>query len=203
LDENQIISFCKKSSELGIRNIVVSGVFSPCNPDQEKQAAEIVCKNLPNATITLASDVAKLGLLERENSAILNASLLRLAQKTIQSFKNGLAKLQLNCPLFLTQNDGTLISSDMATRFPVFTIGSGTTNSIRGAAFLSKVKNAIVVDIGGYDLYFTLIFTRIALLLILEFLFLVFLGFHPQLYPLLVSEPISKYQTRKKENHYI
>ncbi len=33
--------------------------------------------------------------------------------------------------------------------FPILTIGSGPTNSIRGAAYLSHLKNAIVVDIGG------------------------------------------------------
>ena len=36
-----------------------------------------------------------------------------------------------------------------AERFPVLTFASGPTNSIRGAAFLSGVADAIVVDIGG------------------------------------------------------
>lgn len=33
--------------------------------------------------------------------------------------------------------------------FPVLTFSSGPTNSMRGAAHLSKLKDAIVVDIGG------------------------------------------------------
>jgi N-methylhydantoinase A/oxoprolinase/acetone carboxylase beta subunit len=36
-----------------------------------------------------------------------------------------------------------------AERFPVLTFASGPTNSMRGAAFLSGVQDAIVVDIGG------------------------------------------------------
>ena len=36
-----------------------------------------------------------------------------------------------------------------AERFPVLTFASGPTNSMRGAAFLSGVSDAIVVDIGG------------------------------------------------------
>ena len=36
-----------------------------------------------------------------------------------------------------------------AERFPVLTFASGPTNSIRGAAFLSGVAEAIVVDVGG------------------------------------------------------
>jgi N-methylhydantoinase A/oxoprolinase/acetone carboxylase beta subunit len=36
-----------------------------------------------------------------------------------------------------------------AERFPVLTFASGPTNSMRGAAFLSQVQEALVVDIGG------------------------------------------------------
>jgi N-methylhydantoinase A/oxoprolinase/acetone carboxylase beta subunit len=55
----------------------------------------------------------------------------------------------LQCPLYLAQNDGTLMSADYAEAFPVYTFVSGPTNSMRGAAFLSGMQEAIVVDIGG------------------------------------------------------
>lgn len=57
--------------------------------------------------------------------------------------------LGLQCPLYLAQNDGTLMSAHFAEKFPVFTFASGPTNSMRGAAFLSGLRDAIVVDIGG------------------------------------------------------
>lgn len=34
-------------------------------------------------------------------------------------------------------------------KYPIFTIGCGVTNSIRGASYLSGVKNGIVLDVGG------------------------------------------------------
>ena len=52
-------------------------------------------------------------------------------------------------PIYLSQNDGTLISTDYATRFPIVTCSAGPTNSIRGAAFLTSMQDAIVIDIGG------------------------------------------------------
>jgi N-methylhydantoinase A/oxoprolinase/acetone carboxylase beta subunit len=52
-------------------------------------------------------------------------------------------------PLYLTQNDGTLMSADFAEQYPVLTFASGPTNSMRGAAFLSGLKDAMVVDVGG------------------------------------------------------
>src|SRR4030095_6247985 len=42
-----------------------------------------------------------------------------------------------------------LMNAASAERFPVLTFASGPTNSMRGAAFLSGVSDAIVVDVGG------------------------------------------------------
>jgi N-methylhydantoinase A/oxoprolinase/acetone carboxylase beta subunit len=51
-----------------------------------------------------------LGLLERENAAILNQSLKRLAKYTVTAFKEALTtRLNISCPFYLTQNDGTMI----------------------------------------------------------------------------------------------
>ena len=36
-----------------------------------------------------------------------------------------------------------------ARKYPILTVACGPTNSIRGASYLSKLKNAIVVDVGG------------------------------------------------------
>ncbi|MBQ8670131.1 MAG: hydantoinase/oxoprolinase family protein, partial [Oscillospiraceae bacterium] len=36
-----------------------------------------------------------------------------------------------------------------ARRYPILTIACGPTNSIRGASYLSQLKNAIVIDVGG------------------------------------------------------
>ena len=55
------------------------------------------------------SQIGLLGLLERENAAILNEALKPLAQLTIQAFRTALDDLGLKCPFYLTQNDGTLI----------------------------------------------------------------------------------------------
>jgi len=50
-----------------------------------------------------------LGLLERENVAVLNESLKGLAQATVRAFERALLDMDIRCPFYLTQNDGTLI----------------------------------------------------------------------------------------------
>ena len=44
------------------------------------EAAEIILATLPDATVTRSSEIGRIGLLERENAAILNACLRDLAQ---------------------------------------------------------------------------------------------------------------------------
>ncbi|MER3439618.1 MAG: hydantoinase subunit beta, partial [Chloroflexota bacterium] len=73
----------------------------------------------------------------------------QLAKETVAAFKRAIAELGITAPLYLTQNDGTLMSADFAEQYPVLTFSSGPTNSMRGAAFLSGLKDAMVVDIGG------------------------------------------------------
>ena len=68
---------------------------------------------------------------------------------SIEAFRKAIAETGIKGRFFLTQNDGTLMDAAYAEKFPVLTFASGPTNSMRGAAFLSGVSDAIVVDIGG------------------------------------------------------
>jgi N-methylhydantoinase A/oxoprolinase/acetone carboxylase beta subunit len=80
---------------------------------------------------------------------LLNAALLDLARVTIAGFRDAIAASHIDAPLFITQNDGTVMSAEMAMALPVMSFASGATNSMRGAAFLSGVQDAMVVDVGG------------------------------------------------------
>jgi N-methylhydantoinase A/oxoprolinase/acetone carboxylase beta subunit len=148
-DPGEIQSIANQIGERGIQAIAVSCVFSPVNSHLEHETADILRQALPGARVTLSSEIGRIGLLERENAAILNACLGNLANRTISAFRRAIAELGIAAPIYLTQNDGTLMSADFAERFPVLTFASGPTNSMRGAAFLSGRKDAVVVDIGG------------------------------------------------------
>ncbi|SPN99127.1 related to D-amino acid hydantoin hydrolase (hydantoinase) [Cephalotrichum gorgonifer] len=154
LDEEEIKDQCAIIATKGIRSIVVNEVFSPVDTveRQEERAAEVIRGELPGCHVVCAKDVANLGFIERENAAILNASILPFARRTIRSFQEPMKTLGLRCPVFITQNDGTVLSGDMAARLPIRTFSSGPTNSMRGAAYLVQGQvdeEVIVVDIGG------------------------------------------------------
>ncbi|KAH9852546.1 DUF917-domain-containing protein [Lenzites betulinus] len=162
LVERQVIAQCAVIKEKGLKNIVLSGIYSPLDNDgkHEYAARAIIERELgPSVNVVCSRDIGQVGLLERENAAILNASILMFAQRTIRGFQRAIRALKLACPLFLTQNDGTLTTAAAAARLPIRTFASGPTNSMRGAAFLAGLdddtkageqrKSTIVVDVGG------------------------------------------------------
>ena len=149
LDEGELRGIAAKIAARGIGSVAVSSVFSPVSNTFEKQAGEILADALPGVHVTLSADIGRIGLLERENAAIMNACLRDLARQVVEAFRAALADVGFKGRFFLTQNDGTLMDAAFAERFPVLTFASGPTNSMRGAAFLSGVGDAIVADIGG------------------------------------------------------
>lgn len=146
LDEGEILRVVRQALTLQIRSFCVSGVFSPCRPDQEERVAEIIRAESNDALITLSHQVAGLGLFERENVSILNASLRPLALRTMKAL---MTSLPFDIPVFLTQNNGTLLSLEQCARLPILTFASGSTNSMIGAAHLTGIQNGIVIDVGG------------------------------------------------------
>src|SRR5207253_42295 len=133
----------------GIRSVAVAASFSPLDPSHEERARTILAEECPEAGITLSHELGRIGLLERENAALLNAALIDLARVTIAGFREAIAASRIDAPLFITQNDGTVMSAETAMALPVMSFASGATNSMRGAAFLSGLQEAMVVDVGG------------------------------------------------------
>ena len=80
---------------------------------------------------------------------LLTAALADLARDTIAAFEKAIADSGIAAPLFITQNDGTVAEAHQARRLPVYSFASGATNSMRGAAYLSGLSDAMVVDVGG------------------------------------------------------
>ena len=136
----------------GVKSIAVSAAFSPANNAHELEIAARIRRRIPDANISMSHEIGRLGILERENAALLNASLGELATKVVSNMEAALAERGIRCPFYISQNDGTLMSAQFIARYPALTFSSGPTNSLRGAAVLSGMQDALVVDIGGTTL---------------------------------------------------
>jgi N-methylhydantoinase A/oxoprolinase/acetone carboxylase beta subunit len=149
LDTAAIRRAARHMAEQGIRSVAISAIFSPLDPSHEQTTAAIVAEEIPGAAVTCSSELGRIGLLERENAALLNAALADLARETVAAFERAIADSGLSAPLYITQNDGTVAHADQAMRLPVYSFASGATNSMRGAAYLSGITDAMVTDVGG------------------------------------------------------
>lgn len=149
VDEDGLREAARQIAASGVRRVALSAVFSVVNDEPEKLAERILREELPDVSITRSTQVGRAGLLERENATILNAALLTLAGHVVDALEDVVARVGIDAPILLSQNDGTVMTLETAREFPIFTIASGPTNSMRGAALLSGISDGVVVDIGG------------------------------------------------------
>ena len=121
-----------------------------CNEHEAEAAA--LCKEImgQDVHVSISSEIGSMGLIERENATILNAALHLVAESFTEGFARSLKEMGVTeADVYLSQNDGTLMTMEYARKYPILTIACGPTNSIRGASYLSELKNAIVIDVGG------------------------------------------------------
>lgn len=149
LDETRLREVARELRQKQITAAAISSVFSPVTATMEQRAAEILANEVPGIRLSLSHEIGRIGFLERENATIMNACLVDLAFAVVSSFRRALKQLRIEAPFFISQNDGTLMVPEHVEKYPVLTFASGPTNSMRGAALLAGLKEAMVVDIGG------------------------------------------------------
>src|SRR6516162_1333628 len=148
LDTDAIARFLGRVGDAA-QGIVITSVFAPVSPRHELLAADVVKRELGEIHVSLSHEIGSIGLLERENATILNGALAGGARDVARAMREALTAHGLQPVTYFAQNDGTLMGLDQALRYPVLTIGSGPANSVRGAAFLTGISDALVVDVGG------------------------------------------------------
>lgn len=150
VDEGEITALLEEWRG-SVESIAVIGVFSSLKNDQEFHVRDLIHQKYGSEfPVSCSSLIGSVGLIERENATILNAALCKVIATTTEGFVQALEEEGiLDAAVFLCQNDGTLMSVDYAKQFPILTIACGPTNSIRGASYLAKIKDTMVLDVGG------------------------------------------------------
>ena len=150
LDPEELRRHAGDMAAHGVRSVAISSVFSPVNHDLELRAADVLRAELgDDVAISLSHEIGRIGLLERENATVINAALRELATEIVDGLTTAVRAEGIAAPIFLSQNDGTLMDEDYVRRYPVATFASGPTNSMRGAAATSGLETCAVIDVGG------------------------------------------------------
>lgn len=149
LDPDELKRVADAIGSAGVTSAAITSIFSPLTAETELRAAEILRAELPHLQVSLSHEIGRVGLLERENATVINACLLPVAARITGAFGAALARSGISAPLYLSQNDGTLMDVEYVSRYPVATFAAGPTNSMRGAALLTGLTDCVVVDVGG------------------------------------------------------
>jgi N-methylhydantoinase A/oxoprolinase/acetone carboxylase beta subunit len=129
--------------------IAVSGYFSPLNSEHEHRVHDAIA-DICDLPIVMGHQLStKLDSVERATTAALNASLLAVLQEFVIAVWQAMQRRRIDAPLMVVRGDGTLMSEEFAARTPVETIHSGPAASAIGGRFLSRLDDALVVDVGG------------------------------------------------------
>ena len=129
--------------------IAVSAYFSPLNPEHEQRAYKAIA-SVCDLPVVLGHQLStRLGSVERATTAALNASLLAMLQDFVIAVRRAMERRQIEAPLMVVRGDGTLMSDEFAARTPVETIHSGPAASAIGGRFLSRLDDALILDVGG------------------------------------------------------
>lgn len=136
--------------QAGAEALAVTGAFSPLNAGQEIETGCLIEKLAGNSfPYTLSHKIGGIGFIERENATILNSALKKVIAQGFADIFRVIERLGIKASLYMTENNGSLMTMDEAVAYPIKTIGAGPTNSFIGAARLCGLSDAIIVDIGG------------------------------------------------------
>lgn len=144
LDHGEVARVAEALAASRVTQAAVTAVFGTSYPEDELRVGEWLRAAYPALGVSLSHRVGRFGILERENATLLNAMLRPLAGRTVAAYRSAVPGR-----LYISQNDGTVMRGEQAAELPVFTVASGPTNSLRGAAMLARVSDALVFDVGG------------------------------------------------------
>ena len=130
--------------------VAISGYASVRNPAQELEVKRIVEEYTENIPVVCAHELtSSLGYDDRTVTVVLNARLIPIINDLIRATEKALKQKGIDARIMVVKGDGSLVKAQAALNKPIETILSGPAASINGGLFLTGVKDALIVDIGG------------------------------------------------------
>ena len=148
LDEEGVKQFA-----LEVKNHVaafsVSSFFSNRNSEHELRVKQII-REITGMPVVCGHELSQeVGAYDRAITAYLNAQLLPITHKFIQSIMQDIKSRGIEANLLMLKCDGSVVGMEEALERPIESIFSGPAASLVGAAFLTKYPTCVMVDVGG------------------------------------------------------
>lgn len=153
LDEREVRDAIALFKRRGISSIVIGFMFSFLNDAHEKRAKEIVLQEMPDAYVTLSSEVANvMREYERFSTAAMNCYIGPKTVSYLRDLDSKLREAGVTSRLRVMQSNGGLSTVESCAAKPVRILMSGPAGGVIGGAAegeIANVRNIITIDIGG------------------------------------------------------
>lgn len=148
IDEKEVAEAVERVI-VGVDAVVVSGIFSICNPTHELRVKRMLSERTSIPIILGHTLTGDLGIRERTVTAVLNARLIPVMGDLMMAAERSLKSKGIEARVMVFKGDGGLMSLDAARERPIETILSGPAASLVGGSVLAGLDHSIVLDIGG------------------------------------------------------
>jgi len=153
LDEPSLREVVKKLKEMEVYSIAVSYLHSYVNPIHEERTKEIIKEIIPNAIVSLSSEINPVYReYERTSSTVVNAYIAPSCIEYLNKLEAKLSEIGLDCKVDITQNSGGLLTLDAAKKQPINILMAGPAAGVYAAKYIGKLSgydNVIALDTGG------------------------------------------------------
>ncbi|KAB2955622.1 MAG: hydantoinase/oxoprolinase family protein [Rhizobiaceae bacterium] len=160
MQEEDVRAACELFLKEGIETVAISFVWSVLNTAHERRAAEIVREMMPDAILTIGSELyPQVREYTRTSTAVVNAYLAPVMRKYVAAVDAYFRSLGAKQPVRYFQSNGGLAIGQVMTDRSVYAINSGPASAPQAGLYVAapfRKKNVITVDMGGTSFDITL-----------------------------------------------
>lgn len=153
LDEAQLRSLAVTLAQSGVEAVAISLLHAYANADHERRAAAILRAELPDAFVSVSSEVLpEIREYERTSTTVVNAYVGPVMVRYLTSLQRRLAESGIRGPLLMMQSSGGTMDVARVVQRPATVVESGPAAGVIGAARLGAragYDNLITFDMGG------------------------------------------------------
>lgn len=153
LDDDELADRAAELVEQGVEALAVCFLWSSANPAHEQQAKQLLERRFPGLPISISAEVSPVVReYERMVTTAVNASLLPLLSRYLDTVESELSDLGFRGELMLMQSHGGIAHPHTVAPQPVLTLRSGPVGGAVAAARLAQAlerRAVLACDIGG------------------------------------------------------
>lgn len=153
LDEGSVGEAVRALARRGINSVAVCLLHSYVNGAHERRVREIIAREMPDAKISISSEVLpEFREYERSSTTALNAYLAPIVTDYLRRLELAITDWSKDTRLWIMQSNGGVASAERCSQLPITLLLSGPSGGVVAGRYLMEqagLNNGITVDMGG------------------------------------------------------